>query len=277
LRVRLFRSSRPPEAQDDAESDLAMRRLLAGNRPRTAADERVFAIGDIHGRLDLFRALLDRMGEDVDARDDCLTRIVVLGDFIDRGPDSAGLIAAFRQMQRHSDRFTVLLGNHESLLLDSAAGIGPAQKLWLRVGGDATLRSFGMDVDAAAKGDPPLFARQVIEHLGQDVLAWLRTLPLTDVSGDYQFCHAGVRPGVPLERQRREDLLWIRSDFLESPRWHGAVIVHGHSETEHATFAHNRINIDTGAYRTGILTALGLQDMARWLIATDAAPARSVE
>ena len=101
-----------------------------------------------------------------------------------------------------------------------------------------------------------------------DTLAWLKALPLVYELGSYFFCHAGVRPGVPLKKQRREDLLWIRREFLDSSRSHGAVIVHGHSEMDEIQVARNRISVDTAAYRSGELTAVGLQGPFRWFIST---------
>jgi serine/threonine protein phosphatase 1 len=163
----------------------------------------------------------------------------------------------------------LLCGNHEELLLASAGGNEMAQRVWLGNGGDATLRSFGIAPELFAASAADERADMIHEHVGQDVLDWLRSLPLFYRSGDYYFCHAGVRPGVPLDAQQREDLLWIRDEFLVSRAWHGAVVVHGHSEADAVEEVDNRINVDTGAYRTDILTAIGLEGTARWFISTE--------
>ena len=144
-----------------------------------------------------------------------------------------------------------------------------AQNVWLANGGDATLLSFGIAPELFTASSPQERGIMIRQHIGDEVLDWLRSLPLCYRSGDYYFCHAGVRPGIPLEAQERADLLWIRDEFLVSKSWHGAVVVHGHSEADAVEEIHNRINIDTGAYRTDILTAMGLEGTSRWFISTE--------
>lgn len=223
-------------------------------------------MGDLHGRLDLFEQMLERIEQDVMERGRCSTRIVLLGDVIDRGPDSKALVERVRRLERGSERFIVLLGNHEELLLASARGLAPAQRYWLRYGGAATLRSYGLDPVELLDCSPSLMSARITEALGQDVIDWIASLPLTYRSGDYFFCHAGVRPGVSLAQQQRDDLLHIRTDFLKSRRYHGAVVVHGHSEVVDISVASNRINLDTAAYRTGRLSALGVQGRSYWTL-----------
>jgi serine/threonine protein phosphatase 1 len=155
------------------------------------------------------------------------------------------------------------------LLLASADGNAMAQRVWLDNGGDATLRSFGIECELFEASAAEERARMIHRQIGQGVLGWLRSLPLFYRTGDYYFCHAGVRPGVPLETQQREDLLWIRDEFLGSRAWHGAMVVHGHSEADAVEEVLNRINVDTGAYRTDILTAIGLEGTSRWFISTE--------
>jgi serine/threonine protein phosphatase 1 len=240
--------------------------LSTSSLPATADGERIYAIGDVHGRLDLLELLMRRMERDVQSRDECPTRVILLGDLIDRGPYSRQLLDLAQRS--HSDRVTVLLGNHEDLLLESAYGNAAAQRAWLQLGGDATLRSFGLDSRELGAASADDMADALCEVLGDRTLAWLDSLPLWFESGDYFFCHAGIRPGVPLHRQRRQDLLAIRKKFLSSQQYHGAVIVHGHSETDQIVFDRNHINVDTAAYRTGVLSAVGLQGTLQWSIAT---------
>jgi serine/threonine protein phosphatase 1 len=229
----------------------------------------VYAIGDIHGRLDLFQQLLRQLEGDVGSRASRSTRIVLLGDLIDRGPHSRQVLELARLIERNNrGRIVVLCGNHEDLLLASADGHADAQRLWLECGGDATLRSYGLDPAEFARLPPEKRAFTLQKHVGPDMLRWLAGLPTHWRSGDYFFCHAGVRPGVSLENQRREDLLWIRREFLDSQVDHGAVIVHGHSEVGDGDVRTNRVGVDTGAYRSGELTAVGLQDTFRWFIST---------
>ena len=236
--------------------------------PATAAGERVYAVGDVHGRLDLFRKLLKQLEADAGSQK-CPTRIILLGDLIDRGPHSMQMLELARRMQRqNSDRLVVLGGNHEDMLLASAEGNAEAQRLWLRNGGDATLMSYGLDPSEFARLTPRERGRTLEQRVGVDTLVWLEALPSACRSGDYFFCHAGIRPGVALESQRREDLLWIRREFLSSNRFHGAVIVHGHCETDEVEVLPNRINVDTGAYRSGELTAAGLQGPLKWFVST---------
>ena len=237
--------------------------------PATSQGTRVYAIGDIHGRLDLFQQLLRQLETDVGSRGSRSTRIVLLGDLIDRGPHSRQVLELARLIQRNNQgRVVVLCGNHEELLLASADGHADAQRLWLECGGDATLRSYGLDPVGFVKLSPEKRAFTLQKHVGPDMLCWLAGLPTYWRNGDYFFCHAGVRPGVPLENQRREDLLWIRREFLESQSHHGAVIVHGHCEVGDVDVRTNRIGVDTGAYRSGELTAVGLQDAFRWFVST---------
>ena len=237
--------------------------------PATSPGTRIYAIGDIHGRLDLLQQLLRQLEADVGSRGARSTRIVLLGDLIDRGPHSRQVLELVKLMQRHNrGRVVVLRGNHEEMLLAGADGHAEAQRLWLECGGDATLRSYGLDPGAFTSLSPEKRGFTLQKAIGPDMMNWLGSLPLTCRSGDYFFCHAGVRPGVRLESQRREDLLWIRREFLDSKRYHGAVIVHGHCEASEVDARDNRIGVDTGAYRSGELTAVGLQDSLRWFIST---------
>jgi len=244
------------------------RRPPGASPPATAPGERVYAIGDVHGRLDLLRELVALIERDVRSRAECATRLVFLGDLIDRGPCSSQLLELARRSVENSDRVTVLLGNHEDLLLESAYGNAAAQRAWMQNGGDATLRSFGIDPAGLAGASADEFADTLFKVVGDRTIAWLDSLPLWLESGDYFFCHAGVRPKVPLERQRKQDLLWIRKKFLDSKADHGAVIVHGHSEVGEIAVHPNRINIDTAAYRTGRLSAVGLEATLQWNMST---------
>ncbi|OYW88640.1 MAG: hypothetical protein B7Z20_02045, partial [Sphingobium sp. 32-64-5] len=204
----------------------------ARNLPSTGAGERIYAIGDVHGRYDLLRDLLDRIGKHGRGRPHVeRVRIILLGDLIDRGPESAQVLRLARAMQQEDPDFTVLAGNHEDVMLQALDGCHDTARMWLKYGGIATMKSFGVEVDE----EPDAIADDLAalrSALGEEMAAWLRNLPVMTRSGDYFFCHAGVRPGCPLDEQSREDLLWIRQPFLDDRRSHGAVVVHGHSITD---------------------------------------------
>jgi serine/threonine protein phosphatase 1 len=237
-------------------------------QPRTAKGERVYVVGDVHGRDDLLRKLLIRIEDDNLRRRPLRPRLVFVGDLIDRGPGSAEVISVLRSAQRASKRLVVLMGNHEAALLKSIDGDGKAQGIWLRYGGLATAQSFGVSPPGAEE-TALSFARRLKKAIPADLIDWLAELPLHHRSGCYFFCHAGVRPGVRLSRQKPQDLLWIRDEFLESDADHGAVIVHGHSICgDEVEFRDNRINVDTGAHQSGILSAVGLEDADQWVVST---------
>lgn len=234
--------------------------------PRTDFGERIYAIGDIHGRYDLLRMLLDRIGEHSEALPaPQALHIVVLGDLVDRGPDSAKVVEFLQSLQSASDQIVVLMGNHEEAMLRSIAGDFGVLQRWLDVGGAETLASYGLQLP---RPDENLakYTRYLKASLPAPQMRWLSGLPLTARSGDYFFCHAGVRPGVSLARQARNDLLWIRDDFIDVPANHGAVIVHGHTIEPEVTFRENRIGLDTGAYRSGVLSAVYLEGDKREVI-----------
>jgi serine/threonine protein phosphatase 1 len=239
-------------------------------RPPPAAfpQDRIYAIGDIHGRCDLFGQLMEGIRQDCAERppEGKQVRLIVLGDFIDRGDHSRAMIELLRRASTLPG-MTVLMGNHESCLVDCASGRLDPRDGWLDFGGDATLRSFGIDPPAPGE-DAFDFAERLVAGVGADTIDWLKGLPLSERSGDFFFCHAGVRPGVPLDRQIPEDLLWIRDSFLESRRSHGKVVVHGHSITDDVDVAENRIGVDTGAYASGKLTALAIDGDRLWRLST---------
>jgi serine/threonine protein phosphatase 1 len=238
--------------------------------PRSTAAERgdrIYVIGDVHGRLDLLRALLDRIGEHAKAQGPVSsTHIVLLGDLIDRGDQSAEVLKLVYNIAQRNDSLITLMGNHEELMLRAYDGESSVLRVWMRTGGAETLRSFGL-VPPSRDSDPRAFLAQMKKAIPRAIIDWMRTLPLTVRSGDYLFCHAGIRPGVALRKQAKADLLWIRDEFLNDTSAHGAVIVHGHSISPEPEVCVNRIGLDTGAYKTGILTALYLEGTRRELLA----------
>ena len=235
--------------------------------PSTDSGDRIYAIGDIHGRYDLLQMLIARIGEHSASLPQARSLYVVLiGDVVDRGPQSAEVLAMLYGLQRQNSRVIVLLGNHEEAMLQALDGDPDALRRWLAVGGDATLASFGI-APLRGEDDPRDYMNSARRAIPRRLLAWLRQLPLSVQSGDYYFVHAGVRPGVALARQVREDMLWIRREFLRHERDFGAIIVHGHSITTNVDIRENRIGIDTGAYQSGILSAIYLEGEKRDIIA----------
>ena len=232
--------------------------------PAVPPGERAYAIGDIHGRLDLLEALAAEIEADDRARGVADTTIVLLGDLVDRGPDSAGVIAFARRWQAHR-RVRILLGNHEEMFL-SAADQPDVLRQFLRFGGRETILSYPVDPHEYNSADMDQVRVLIARHVPPQDFAFMRSFEDQIVIGDYLFVHAGIAPGVPFADQKRGDLRWIREPFLSHRLPHGAVVVHGHTITDDAVIRDNRIGIDTGAYASGRLTALGLDGTQRWLI-----------
>jgi len=218
---------------------------------------RVYAIGDIHGRLDLLRALHEKIQRDIEASQPEETIVVYMGDYVDRGPNAKGVIGTLiRGVPFHAETH-YLKGNHEDALLTFLEDPG-FLRLWRDYGGIETLASYGIKVPQDADGEDWIneVHYKFTAALPKTHLAFLQGLKLSYELGDFYFTHAGIRPGVPLEEQQAADLLWIREPFLTSRRFHGKMIVHGHTPQEQPVIKTNRIGIDTGAYVTGALTAL---------------------
>ena len=243
-------------------------------RKRTHSSEgvRLYAIGDVHGCFDLLVNLLQRIEMDQAGRTPNETRIVLLGDYIDRGPQSREVCELLFSMAG-SKRVCCLKGNHEETMLDVLSGQAEALRFWLQYGGEETLRSWGVSdgliehARLSEQGEQRLmdaFRWAVPLHL----VNWMRNLPTRYVVGDYLFVHAGIRPGVKLAHQAERDLMWIREPFLRSRARHPAMIVHGHSEGDDPQPRFNRIGIDTAAYRSGVLTAVGIENNEHWFIQT---------
>lgn len=232
--------------------------------PAIPAGERVYAIGDIHGRSDLFAALIAAIEADEARRAPARTTIVLLGDLVDRGPDSAGVIALARSL-RARRTVRILCGNHEEMFLQCFHD-REVLRHFLRYGGRETVLSY--PVDAAAWNAASLDEAQALMEgaIPWQDLEFIRRFEDIIVIGDYAFVHAGIAPGVPLAEQKKGDLRWIREPFLSDSGDHGRVIVHGHTITEQPEIRANRIGLDTGAYMSGCLTALGLEGEARWLL-----------
>lgn len=247
-----------------------LRRTPEDARPqaKAPAGARIYAVGDIHGRSDL----LDRMHDMIraDARDarSAAKIVVYLGDYVDRGDDSRGVVDRLIARPLAGFRAVALRGNHEAFLLRFLEDpeVGPA---WIANGGDATLYSYGVDWrQALLDGDLAGVSEALRGALPADHLAFFQELALSDVEGDYLFVHAGIRPGVALDAQSPDDLMWIRSEFLDSPIDHGRVVVHGHTISDRPEVRDNRIGIDTGAFATGRLTCVVLEGANRRVLQT---------
>jgi len=233
------------------------------------AGVRIYAIGDIHGRSDLLRHLHDMILDDAAARGWARNRVIYLGDYIDRGPDSRGVLAMAMADNLPGMAKLHLRGNHEALALQFLQN--PEQGSdWLHWGGDAVLREYGITPPSEFSQSRTLqqAANQLSDRMTQEEKAFLQSLQLCHHAGGYFFTHAGVRPGTPLEAQDGKDLIWIREPFLSHTEDFGAVIVHGHTICNSIEIKPNRIGIDTGAYSTGILSCLVLEANRRWLLQT---------
>ena len=236
--------------------------------PAGARGHRAYVVGDVHGRLDLLEALLGKIHSDIEARPPLDTVLVFVGDLIDRGPDSAGVVERLRTYQHPGIRPVFLLGNHEEVLLRIVAGDASVIPGWLKFGGAQTFRSYGGDSGQLERLPDTEAIAAVRAAVPQDHVDFLGGFSDTFRFGDYLFVHAGIRPGVPLEEQRQADLRWIREPFLYDDTDHGFVVVHGHTIAHEVQEKANRIGIDTGAFATGILTALGIEGTDRWFIDT---------
>lgn len=228
---------------------------------------RMYAVGDIHGRCDL----LDRLIALIDADDRASTvtgqaQLVLLGDYINRGPQSRDVVARVRALV---DRGAIALGgNHEEVLCRLWHGNDTLAGLFHRAGGRATMLSYGADPDAYDAWDLSELAEQVRAIIPEQDIDFLDNLPETHRAGDYLFVHAGIRPGVAMGQQRRADLRWIREEFTRSSADHGCVVVHGHTIVAEPEDRPNRIGVDTGAYASGRLCAVRLEGATRRFIHT---------
>jgi serine/threonine protein phosphatase 1 len=245
-------------------SKVFWRRILGrSDRPnprfRTAPGVRIYAIGDIHGRADLLASTLAAVGEDILHHPDRRCVTVLVGDYIDRGPDSQRVVSTLIEWKR-SRETVCLMGNHEMMLLRFLED-PETWDFWVRSGGTATLLSYGVRPQPRPSAEQKSeLAQALTSALPERHREFLATLPFSYQNGDILFVHAGLRPGAPLEQQKPEDLIWIREEFLNSEADFGAFVVHGHTPVEMPDLRSNRANIDTGAYATGKLTCLVLQD-----------------
>lgn len=212
--------------------------------------------------------MIEAIARDLAQRPTQTALTVTVGDYVDRGPDSRGVI---ERLTRNPFRtpFVALRGNHESIFEEFLRDPSIAD-YWRRLGGLETLHSYGVDVAPLMRGRGHEEAAVALRAaLPQSHVTFLASLRLTHSVGRYFLCHAGVRPGVPLARQREEDLLWIREEFLDSRADFGKVVVHGHTPCEAPELRPNRINVDTGAFMSGQLTCAVLEDEGvRFLVAS---------
>ena len=230
------------------------------------AGTRIYAVGDIHGRFDLLERALDRIDDDLARSAAGQAKIVFVGDYVDRGLESAMVIERLSQLEA-SHNVICLRGNHETLM-GAFLEHPPSYAPWVEAGGLPTLTSYGlssppMHADTPQAEELCLRFRQLIppHHL-----AFIQRLRSHLVVGDYVFVHAGLRPRLPIARQSEDDMLWIREDFLLYNGMHEKRVVHGHSPVVAPEVLPNRINIDTGAYATGNLTCLVLErDESRFI------------
>lgn len=236
---------------------LLRRKSDVNSGPVVPHGERYYVIGDIHGRLDLFDEIIDAVETDIASAANIEPEIVLLGDLIDRGPDSAGVIERAMQWQEKR-KIRVLAGNHEEMFLESFEDMETLRH-FLKHGGRETILSFGLSKKEYRK----LSLEELFEALPtivpQNIREFVQNFEEIIEAGDYVFVHAGIDPERDLSQQRRSDLLWIREPFLKHRGGFPKVIVHGHTIFDSIEVKRGRIGLDTGAFRSGVLTALVLE------------------
>jgi serine/threonine protein phosphatase 1 len=240
---------------------------VQGRRPSLPADLRIYAVGDIHGHLDLLDELLSRVNADIVRRPTVRPVFVFLGDYVDRGPCSRETIDRLIELGG-TNECVFLKGNHEQIAIKCLSDPSLFDR-WMRLGGVETLVSYGVAPGSLSSG------KQIVElqsafngALPQAHFRFFRDQQTSFACGDFFFAHAGVKPRVELSRQAENDLLWIREEFLSSNEDFGKIVVHGHTPTREIEVRPNRINIDTGAFATGRLTCLVIEEESLAVIDT---------
>ena len=228
------------------------------------AGQRAYAVGDVHGRADLFEALIEAVETDDASRGPADSLVILLGDLVDRGPDSAGVLRMAREWSARRP-VRALKGNHEEMFLE-AFDSEEVLRQFLRHGGRETVLSYPVDPTTYGAADLQETQRIMRQVVPAEDVAYMATMEDMIELGDYLFVHAGIRPGVPLDQQRVSDLRWIREPFNNAREDLGKTVVYGHTIYDEADLAPSRIGIDTGAFQSGRLTALGLEGTSRWLI-----------
>lgn len=231
--------------------------------------QRVYAIGDIHGRADLFAELIERIRADAAARPVGHLTLILLGDLVDRGPQSAEVVERAIALHHEFPDVRLLIGNHEECFLAALTGDVRRLRYFMRIGGEATVRSYWNSEASLTESSFEEVAERLPSMVPQSHVEFLGSGEDFITIGDYVFVHAGIRPGVPLERQELMDLRWIRDEFLNDERDHGAMIIHGHTIQDEVDECANRIGIDTGAYKSGVLTAIVLEGAERRYLKTE--------
>ncbi len=216
---------------------------------------RLFAIGDIHGCLDLLVEMHERIEDSMAADRPGDFRIVHVGDYCDRGPDTKGVIDFLIERTAAEPRVLCLRGNHDEGFLNFIAGDGP-DRIFTANGGDSTAASYGVAVDFSTSEGREDGRRALTAAVPEAHRAFLSALPYSVTIGDLFLCHAGIRPGIPLDEQQPDDLIWIRSAFLEYPGLHPKLIVHGHTPDDEVEIMPNRVNVDTRAFASGRLSGM---------------------
>ncbi len=228
----------------------------------TPDNTRIYAIGDVHGHIDLLVKLHQKISDDLDKNPIDQHRIIFLGDYIDRGPDSAGCVEYLIELSAKNEAVICLKGNHEDKLEKFLKDPVAIADSFFTYGGGECAESYGVDM-AGYRGDRPE-TLQKCEELNSNIPAhhieFYAQLARTVTFGDYMFVHAGVRPGVALDQQSSHDLMWIRSEFIPHQGLYEKVIVHGHTPAFPMEILPNRINVDTQAYDTGVLSCIVLED-----------------
>lgn len=226
---------------------------------------RIYAVGDVHGCYDLLARMHEQIVNEVerDRPDDW--RVIYLGDCVDRGPQSRQVLEFLSSAVESDPRVIALAGNHDRGML-SFLRMPRRDSIFAGYGGDATARSYGVELAYESHEAFVASAARLAEAIPEKHRRFLKGLGWSASFGDLFFCHAGIRPGVPLDRQSREDLIWIRDEFLEYPGLHPKLIVHGHTPHSAPQVLTNRVNLDTGAFRTGILSGMKFEGAGKALV-----------